>query len=79
MNGRDLVSKDFTHDDRRAVLRALGRLDGDERQPSLRVHQLIGQLSGLWSASASASLRIVFVRGGDGKKIVVGCSKHYDR
>jgi len=74
-----LVSKDFTTADQRAILRALVRLDEDERHPSLRVHQLLGPAAGTWSASASSSLRIVFVRWPDGQKVILGCSKHYDR
>jgi mRNA-degrading endonuclease YafQ of YafQ-DinJ toxin-antitoxin module len=74
-----LLSRDFTRTDQQSILRALARLDDDEHHPSLRVHKLSGQLSGTWSASASASLRIVFVRGRDGHKIIIGCSKHYDR
>jgi hypothetical protein len=72
-------SKDFSLADRRAIRRALTKLDGDEKHPSLRIHQLSRSLSGMWSASASDNLRITFIRGPDGRKTVVGCSKHYDR
>lgn len=75
----DFGSKDFSQPERRAIRRALQRLDEEERQPSLRVHQLTGDLAGTWSASASASLRIAFLRTADGRKIILGCSKHYDR
>lgn len=76
---RDYASRDFSSADRRAIERALERLDQDERHPSLRVHQLAGQLAGVWSASASQSLRITFIRVEGGRKLIVECSKHYDR
>jgi len=75
----DFSSTDFTRSQRRAFERALVRLDEDEKHPSLRIHQLSRSLSGMWSASASDNLRITFIRGPDGRKTVVGCSKHYDR
>ena len=68
-------SKDFTAAERKA----LRLLDHDERHPSLRVHQLQGDLAGLWSASASDSLRLTFVRTSQGRKTLVSCSRHYDR
>lgn len=52
-------------------------LDEDERHPSLRVHELSGELTGLWSASASDDLRIVFVREAEGRKLILRCSRHY--
>lgn len=42
--------------DQRRVLRALDLLDEDEGHQSLRVHQLTGDMAGLWSAAASRSL-----------------------
>jgi mRNA-degrading endonuclease YafQ of YafQ-DinJ toxin-antitoxin module len=72
-------SKDFTAADRRAIRKALRLLDVDEKHPSLRVHELHGDLAGLWSASASRSLRVTFMRTGQGRKTLVSCSKHYDR
>jgi mRNA-degrading endonuclease YafQ of YafQ-DinJ toxin-antitoxin module len=63
--------------DQRRVLRALDLLDEDERHPSLRVHQLQGDLAGLWSASASRSLRVTFRRLPNGRKRLVGASQHY--
>jgi mRNA-degrading endonuclease YafQ of YafQ-DinJ toxin-antitoxin module len=72
-------SKDVTAVDRKAIRKALRLLDGDEKRPSLRVHQLAGDLAGLWSASASDSLRLTFVRTNQGRKTLLGCSKHYDR
>jgi mRNA-degrading endonuclease YafQ of YafQ-DinJ toxin-antitoxin module len=65
----------LSRDDQRRVLRALALLDESERQPSLRVHQLRGDLAGQWSASASASLRITFRRLGDGRKELVAASR----
>jgi mRNA-degrading endonuclease YafQ of YafQ-DinJ toxin-antitoxin module len=72
-------SRDFTAADRKAIRKALRLLDQDEKHPSLRVHQLAGDLAGLWSASASDSLRLTFVRTGRGRKTMVSCSRHYDR
>ena len=72
-------SKDFTAADRKAIRKALRLLDTDERHPSLRVHQLRGDLAGLWSASASDALRLTFVRTEQGRKAMVSCSRHYDR
>ena len=72
-------SKDFTTADRKAIRKALRLLDHDEKHPSLRVHQLGGDLAGLWSASASDSLRLTLVRTERGRKTLVSCSRHYDR
>jgi mRNA-degrading endonuclease YafQ of YafQ-DinJ toxin-antitoxin module len=72
-------SKDFTAADRKAIRKALRLLDNDEKHPSLRVHQLAGGLAGLWSASASDSLRLTFVGTDQGRKTMVSCSKHSDR
>ena len=35
-------------------------------------------LAGIWTASASKSLRMTFVREGEGLKIMLTCSHHYD-
>jgi mRNA-degrading endonuclease YafQ of YafQ-DinJ toxin-antitoxin module len=59
--------------------KALRLLDLDEKHPSLRVHQLGGDLAGLRSASASDSLRLTFVRTSQGRKTLLSCSRHYDR
>jgi mRNA-degrading endonuclease YafQ of YafQ-DinJ toxin-antitoxin module len=72
-------SKDFTAADRKAIRKALRLLDNDEKHPSLRVHQLAGDLAGLWSASASESLCLTFIRADRGRKTLLSCSKHYDR
>ena len=72
-------SKDFTAADRKAIRKALRLLDTDEKHPSLRVHQLHGDLAGLWSASASDVLRLTFVRIAQGRTTMVSCSRHYDR
>ena len=66
----------FPKADQKRFLTALERLDRDERHPSLRVLALTGDLAGLWSASASDQLRIVFLREGD-TKILITCSRHY--
>jgi mRNA-degrading endonuclease YafQ of YafQ-DinJ toxin-antitoxin module len=72
-------SKDFTAAERKAIRKALRLLDSDERHPSLRVHQLQGDLTGLWSVSASDVLRLTFTRAPQGRKTLVSCSRHYDR
>ncbi len=68
---------DMARDDQRRVIRALEQLDGDERTPSLRVHQMKGTRTGLWSASASKSLRMTFLRLDGGRKLLVECNQHY--
>lgn len=68
---------DLARDDQRRVVRSLDQLDDDERTPSLRVHRLQGSQAGLWSASASRSLRITFLRLDGGRKLLVECSQHY--
>ena len=72
-------SRDFTAADRKLIRKALRLLDTNEKHPSLRVHQLQGDLTGLWSASASDVLRLTFVRTPQGRKTLVTCSRHYDR
>jgi mRNA-degrading endonuclease YafQ of YafQ-DinJ toxin-antitoxin module len=72
-------SKNFTAAERKAIRKALRLLDTDERHPSLRVHQLQGDLTGLWSASASDVLRLTFVRTAQGRKTMVSCTRHYHR
>ena len=72
-------SRDFTTADRRAIRKMLQLLDAYEQHPSLRVHALRGELKGLWSAAASDSLRVTFIRLADGRKRLLTCSKHYDR
>ena len=72
-------SKDFTPAERKVIRKALRLLDIDERHPSLRVHQLQGDLNGLWSASASDVLRLTFMRTAQGRKTLLRCTRHYDR
>ena len=74
-----LVHRDFTAAERRAFVRALRLLDHNDRHPSLRVHELRGEMQGIWSASASDVLRITFQRLEGGRKRLLQCSRHYDR
>ena len=74
-----LIGRDFSYAERRRFVRALRLLDDDERHPSLRVHQLSGDLAGKWSASASDVLRMTFERLPNGRKRMLNCSRHYDR
>ena len=67
---------DLARDDQRRVIRALEQLDSDERTPALRVHRLQGSRTGLWTASASKSLRITFLRLEAGRKLLVECSQY---
>jgi hypothetical protein len=71
--------RDFGAADRAAILKALRLLDDDERHPSLRVHELVGDRAGSWSASASETLRLTFDRVPGGDKRMLTCSRHYDR
>jgi mRNA-degrading endonuclease YafQ of YafQ-DinJ toxin-antitoxin module len=59
------------------ILRALHLLDTDDRHPSLRIHQLKGQLRGEWSASASDQLRITFERLDGARTRLLTVSRHY--
>jgi hypothetical protein len=72
-----LCGREFSGAERRTFVTALGLLDADDRHPSLRVHELRGDLAGMWSASASASLRMTFLRAGGGSKVMLTCSRHY--
>ena len=69
--------KEFRQSERKAFLVALRALDQNEKQPSLRVHQLGRDLLGIWSASASDNLRMTFIRSPNGRKIMLTCSHHY--
>jgi mRNA-degrading endonuclease YafQ of YafQ-DinJ toxin-antitoxin module len=71
------IGKDFTGNERKRLLKALRLLEDNERHPSLRVHELRGDLTGVWSASASKELRICFERIPDGRKRLLTCSHHY--
>jgi mRNA-degrading endonuclease YafQ of YafQ-DinJ toxin-antitoxin module len=73
------ASRDFSPADRRVVKKALRLLDENERHPSLRVHELQGPLAGIWSASASDAIRVNFERLPGGRKLLLTCSRHYDR
>lgn len=73
-----LCSREFSIAERRQFLNALDLLNTNERHPSLRVHQLRGELDGVWSASASRSLRITFERRTGGIKRLIACTRHYD-
>jgi len=70
------ISKDFTANERKRLLKALRLLEDNERHPSLRVHELRGDLAGVWSASASKELRVTFERVSDGRKRFLTCSHH---
>jgi hypothetical protein len=70
------ADRDFSAADRARFRQALRLLDTDERHRSLRVHQLEGDLRGVWSASASVALRMTFLRGDEGMKIMLTCSRH---
>ncbi|MCK9577939.1 type II toxin-antitoxin system mRNA interferase toxin, RelE/StbE family [bacterium] len=44
--------------------------------PSLRLHELKGELSGLWSISLNRSYRIIFTRMDNGDILFVSIGKH---
>jgi hypothetical protein len=69
--------REFSASDRGRFRRALQLLDENEQHRSLRVHQLLGDLAGVWSASASDELRMTFLRTGGGRKLMLTCSRHY--
>ena len=48
--------------EQKQIARSIKMLDDNGKTPSLREHELQGQLQGKWSASASKSLRITFAR-----------------
>lgn len=75
---RAFADRRFTPSDRARVLKAMELLDQNEKHPSLRVHLLSGELRGLWSASVTDSIRIVFLRTADGRKLCVNLTKHYE-
>ncbi len=61
-------AREFSYAERQRFRRALQMLDTNERHPSRRIHQLQGDQTGIWSASASDELRITFERLPNGKK-----------
>ncbi len=71
------AGKSFNAAERRRLLKALALLDANERHPGLRVHELRGDLAGVWSASASQELRVTFERLAGGQKLLLTCSHHY--
>jgi mRNA-degrading endonuclease YafQ of YafQ-DinJ toxin-antitoxin module len=73
-----LISKEFNQSEGKRFLKALDLLDRNETAASLKVHELKGELAGIWSASASDSLRITFIRRPGGEKAILTCSHHYD-
>lgn len=75
---RNFAGRQFSPQDRARVLRSLGMLDENERHPSLRVHQLQGNLEGIWSASVSDVIRIHFIRLPDGRKRCINLTRHYN-
>jgi mRNA-degrading endonuclease YafQ of YafQ-DinJ toxin-antitoxin module len=74
---RSLILERFSRSELDQLFKALRLLDENERHPSLRLHQLKGDLAGIWSASASSSLRITFQRLDDRRKLLVAASRHY--
>jgi mRNA-degrading endonuclease YafQ of YafQ-DinJ toxin-antitoxin module len=74
-----LIARDFSEADRKRFVRALRLLDDNEQHPSLRVHELRGDMAGTWSASASDQLRMTFLRMASGRKLMLTCSRHYAR
>jgi mRNA-degrading endonuclease YafQ of YafQ-DinJ toxin-antitoxin module len=73
------ASQDFSIAERARFRKALRMLDENERHPSLRVHELRGDLAGVWSAIVSNTLQMTFERLPDGRKLILTCSRHYGR
>ena len=71
----DLIALPKT--EQKQIAKSIKSLDDNEKIPSLRVHELQGQLQGIWSASASKSLRITFVRLAGGYKLLLTVDHHY--
>ena len=63
--------------DSKKIVKALALLDANEKSPGLEVHQLKGDLTGVWTAKASKGLRITFERTANGRKAMLTCSQHY--
>ena len=74
-----LFDKTFSQADRRRILRSLRMLQANEKHPSLRTHQLHGELQGIWSASVTDEIRITFRRLPGGRKVLLSCTRHYRR
>jgi mRNA-degrading endonuclease YafQ of YafQ-DinJ toxin-antitoxin module len=51
--------KRLTPAERRAVQRALERLEANPSDPALRLHKLSGRLAGHWAITAGYDLRVV--------------------
>ena len=62
--------------EQKQIAKSIKVLDDNEKTPSLRVHELQGQLQGIWSASASKSLRITFARLDAGYKLLLTVDHH---
>jgi mRNA-degrading endonuclease YafQ of YafQ-DinJ toxin-antitoxin module len=71
----DLVGLPRT--EQKQIVKSLKVLDDNEKTPSLRVHELQGDLHGIWSAAASKSLRITFLRLDAGSKLLLTVDHHY--
>ena len=71
----DLINLSRT--EQKQIAKSIKVLDDNEKAPSLRVHELQGQLQGIWSASTSKSLRITFVRLDGGYKLLLTVDHHY--
>jgi mRNA-degrading endonuclease YafQ of YafQ-DinJ toxin-antitoxin module len=71
----DLIGLSRT--EQKQIAKSIKALDDHETTPALRVHELQGQLQGIWSASASKSLRITFVRLDGGYKLLLTVDHHY--
>ena len=71
-------SHEFNRGERKLFLKAMRLLDEDEKHRSLRVHELGRDLVGIWSASASANLRMTFLRAAGGRKVMLTCTHHYE-
>lgn len=75
----DILELRLTAGDRAVVKKAIRLLATDETHPSLRVHKMLGNEAGVWSASVTSVLRITFMRLEGGRKRLLTLTRHYDR
>jgi mRNA-degrading endonuclease YafQ of YafQ-DinJ toxin-antitoxin module len=74
----DLTRKRWQSAELAAVIKCLRLLDEDDRHPSLRIHALVGDQDGIWTAYVNRSIRLTFERLAGGRRRVLSLSRHYD-
>lgn len=74
----DLTRKRWQSIELAAIIKCLGLLDEDDRHPSLRIHALVGDRDGTWTAYVNRSIRLTFERLAGGRRRMLSLSRHYD-